>query len=193
MWHDGAPHPEDELRQGDLLENVLLPKLKRPFRVAHVPGADPQGSDPMLISGSKRQVLVVSQCCDIAEDRYVAVAPIRQTGRLNDRLRRALLADVPPDPEELAAGDAVGYVFDQFRLAPLDGVIDDDGELFKVADFGMMQTLTGEVDDLREHRSAAMTPAGRRLLRIKLSYFWSRPEASDAEELAAQGLPPGEA
>jgi hypothetical protein len=36
-----------------------------------------------------------------------------------------------------------------------------------------------------------MTAEGRRLLRIKLSYFWGRPEEGDAAELEAMGLPTG--
>ncbi|HEX5914534.1 MAG TPA: hypothetical protein VFY54_15540 [Rubrobacter sp.] len=85
-------------------------------------------------------------------------------------------------------------MFDMFLLQPLEGVVEEEtgDHKFKVVDLNQTVSYGGKRDVLRELRVARMTPAGRRLLRIKLLYFWGRPEEDDASWLTERGLPAGE-
>jgi len=186
VWEAVLPPEGDLLRQGDLLKDVLLPRLRLPLEVAHVPGTRPNDGASIPLPGYAKDFLVVSQCCEIENGKHVAVAVIRSTGRLDEPLRDALLAEQPP-----SEGEEGGYVFDQFRLESLTTVVEDDGKSFRVADLGQIMSFGGDRQELGSYRRARMSPEGRRLLRIKLSYFFGRVEAEDAQNLEGKGIPVG--
>jgi hypothetical protein len=186
MWEVDAPPPEEALRQGDLLKAVLLPKLRLPLAVVHVPGVDINKSASVQAMGSVRDFLVVSQCCQIENKVTVAVAPIQSTRPLDDVLRESLDADEPPVEEEEGH-----FAFDMLRLLPLDGVVDEGVGRYTIADLGQIISLEGEVQQLQNYRQARMSPEGRRLVRIKLMYFFGRAEEEDVAYLNARGIPVG--
>ncbi len=186
MWESELPPEDALLRQGDLLKDVLLPRLKLPVEVAHAEGTAPSDGAITTSQGYVKDFLVVSQCCEIENGRFVAVALVRSTGRLNEQLRLALLADEPPRDDEEG-----GYVFDQFRLDPLAGLVEGTSDQFTVADLGQIVSFGGERQVLQRYRGARMTPEGRRKLRIKLGFYFSRVEDEDGRYLIDHGIPVG--
>jgi len=186
VWEAELPPEAELLRQGDFLRAVLLPRLRLPLEVAHVPGTQPIDGAVVPLLGYARDYLVVSQCCEIENGDHVALALIRSTGHLDEELRAALLAEQPP-----SEGEEGGYIFDKFRLEPLAGLIEGDANSFRVADLGPIMSFQGERQRLTRYRRARMTPEGRRLLRIKLSFYFGRAEDGDAEYLQGRGIPVG--
>jgi hypothetical protein len=73
----------------------------------------------------------------------------------------------------------------------LAGLVRGDANSFRVADLGQIMSFGGERQELSRHRRARMTPEGRRLLRIKLSFFFGRVEDGDAQYLEEHGIPVG--
>lgn len=190
MWTDEEIPEDRELRQGDLISGAVLPKLSLPLRFAHVPGTDIERA-PILLDGQRQNFVVISQCCNIENSRSVALAPVRLTQPLPEGpLRAALLADEPP-PEEDVTEESL-YVFDQFRLDPVPGYLGARTDnKFWVIDLNQAASYSGDREELRRLRVRRMTPAGRRLLRIKLLYFWARPEEEDVAWLTERGVPAG--
>jgi hypothetical protein len=186
VWEAELPPEAELLRQGDLLKGIHLPRLRLPLEVAHVAGTQPGDGAVALVQSYARDFLVVSQCCEIENGNYVALSLIRSTGPLNPDVRNALLAEQPP-----REGEEGGYVFDQFRLEPLAGLVGGDANRFQVADLGEIMSFGGERHELSRHRRARMTPEGRRLLRIKLSFYFGRVEDGDAQYLEELGIPVG--
>lgn len=203
MWEANQPPPEDSLRQGDFLRRVMLPKLKLPLAAVHVPGVDLPKTSPLQAVGVARDFLVVTQCCEVENGDTVAVAPVLSTPPLNEVLRASLDSEEPPLDDAavenaLDAGGADGdgddepkYAFDLLRLQPLAGLIEEGPGRYVVADLGEIISLSGDLQPLKAQRRARMTPEARRLLRIKLMYFFGRVEEEDAEQLDALNIPPG--
>jgi len=187
MWQAAPVAEDDQLRQGDLLVDIVFPSLKLPILVTGIP---PSPDDRMIATYTIKTALVVSQCCANADD-YVALAPVRPEGNLSPQQEAALLAAEPPTVAEIEAGEANGYTMDSFRLEPVAGVIEDGPGRYQIADLGRVVSCFGACASLRSNRRARMTPEGRRLLRINLGLFWARPEEGDAERLSEAGLPPG--
>ena len=186
MWEPLLPPEGDLLRQGDLVKGVMLPRLRLPLEVAHVPGTNPEDGAVIPLKGYARDFLIVSQCCEIENGAFVSLALIRSTGPLNEALREGLQAEQPPSP-----GEEGGFVFDQFRLDPLDHLVEEPDYRYTVADLGQIISFGGQREDLNPYRQARMTPEGRRLLRIKLTYYFGRAENDDANHLEERGIPIG--
>lgn len=86
--------------------------------------------------------------------------------------------DEPPDAADTA------FAYSGMSVDPWPGATAalKEGQLL-VVQFAEVYSLGGSRSELLDGRSARMTPQGRRRLRTRLSYFWSRPEASDVELL----------
>lgn len=142
----------------------------------------------------ERTVLVVSHCC-ATSDSYLAVAPIAPKKPKDEREERALLAAEPSRPNTVRGDDHAGgeYGFDlaHFRLEPVSGVLDAADPAHQVAQLTRIISFTGGCSSLVGSRAARLDPRGRRLLRIKLSLFWGRPEMEDKAFLEANGIPVG--
>lgn len=186
MWLEEAPAPTDDLRQGDLLTGLILPQLKLPISYIRLATAEPSPGDSVLLNTPKQttEYLVVSQCCVIENNSVVALAPVENTGRLADESLAAHLNNEP-------IGGA-GYVYTAQMLPPINGHLAvSNGLSPKAANFRKIQTYSGEISILQRSRVAAMSPAGRRILRIRLGLFWGRAEAEDEKWLEQNGLPSG--
>jgi hypothetical protein len=183
MWLPSPPGEGETLRQGDLLRGLLLPKLSVPLNYARGPDDPVMPEHPVVVQQMKpSDFLVVSQCCTIEQSGVVALAPIRSTPPLKPDEKTAYHKDEPDS-------GISGYVIAHHRI---DGVADlqpKDGRL-QIADLTLIQTYQGKVADFQRARRAAMTPAGRRLLRIRLGLFWARVEQEDLKWFEAQSLPP---
>jgi len=188
MWSSELPDEADELRQGDLLHDLLLPKLQLPFNFLRAAGrSTPQAGDPIQVSSLGRDYLVVTPCCTIANTKFVALAPVRSTPPLKPDEFAAYEAEEP------SGGDESEFAYGSFHLAPLAGIVEHPPNRLRVADLPNVQSFEGDRTDFRRARVAAMSPEGRRLLRLKLSYFWGRVEAEDLAWFEENGLPAGPA
>jgi len=141
----------------------------------------------VLLQANQRDFLVVSQCCTIENHHVAALAPIRWTPPLTDEER----ATYKQADFSVIGNDK--YVFNAHMLDPIQNVMEEQGGKGKVADFTKIVTYIGDDSELRAKRVARMSPAGRRLLRMRLSGFWARVEADDLAWFKEQGLPPGPA
>jgi len=139
----------------------------------------------ILLPAKRRDFLVVSQCCTIENHRVAALAPIKWISRLTDEDRAAY-----KQADFSVIGDDK-YVFNAHILDPIQGVMEEQGGKAKVADLTKIVTYTGDDSELRARRAARMSTDGRRLLRMRLSGFWSRVEADDLAWFEEQKLPPG--
>ncbi|HUY47393.1 MAG TPA: hypothetical protein VMV92_16950 [Streptosporangiaceae bacterium] len=140
----------------------------------------------IVLPGSKAQTyLVVSQCCTIENQIVAALAPVRSTRSLNaEQLSEYEREEPSVDPD-------VRYVYNAHALVPFSGYLTrTDGRIF-VADLTSIQSYSGTISDFQESRVAMMTPAGRRLLRIRLALFWGRVEQEDELWFEERGLPSG--
>lgn len=184
MWLDDIPDPSEKLRQGDLIVGSLLPQLKLPMSYARFPGKEPSQENSILLPVFKaREYLVVSQCCTIENYNVAALAPIEATGKLPDDRIAAHKA--------LEPGSGVGYVIAAHYVPPVRDHLNYNGPGVMVANFRRIQTFSGDLQSLQDSRVAMMTPEGRRILRIRLGLFWSRPEAEDQKWFDQEGLPSG--
>jgi hypothetical protein len=188
MWLPDPPDTSETLRQGDLVQNILLPTLRLPLVFGHQAGRAPQDGDPALVPSKLRDFLVVSQCCTIENHHVVALAPIRWTARMSPEERA-----VYSEADFSLIGTEDKYVYNAHILAPIERILEEQGGRAKIADFTQIVTCTGDDSELRAGRTARMSPAGRRLLRMRLSVFWGRVEAEDLAWFKEEGLPPGPA
>lgn len=167
-----------------MLRGLILPTLKFPISYINQ-GHVKAGDTAVLPTYSKdRDYLVVSQCCDLEKRTNVALAPIKSTHSLSDSDRDALFAERPNEES--------GYTFSQFGLNLLEGIVlplAQDRQSCAALD--EVATFLGARASFQSHVVARMTPAGRRLLRVKLSLFFGRAEAEDATRLAADGIAEG--
>jgi hypothetical protein len=185
VWLADAPAPDDPLRQGDLVLDVVFPTLKLPLPFYKVQQQQQhQTTTPAVESAG----LVVSQCCDNTGNDYAAIAPvsIMRGSTLKDHQLVALLADEPTwNSDKL-----IDYDVEHFKLDDLDGFAAPDGK-YHVANLNRAASFYGNCQELVDRRRARMTVLARRLLRIKLGYLWGRVEDTDLAWLRAAGVPPG--
>jgi hypothetical protein len=182
MWEKELPEEEDELRQGDLLTDVVLPRLVAPIERYR----NPNGTGHLTtVAAPEHLGLVVSQCCQNEQGEHISVSPVISTIPLNEEQLAEWLRDEPTGVE----GE---YVYDRFCLEELAGHITHgaahlrgglEGLVLKVADLSRATPISGDRSSLRAARVARMTPFGRHLLRTKLAYHWGRAEAGDVKEL----------
>jgi hypothetical protein len=187
MWEDEIPDTNDDLRQGDLVADFHFPVLKLPFQIAHSPGQAIHFEDRMVLKQKPGYALVVTQCCSVAQNDFVALALVHPVPINNSTFRDALCADEPP--EEDSGG---GYLMDLFRLTPCGAHLTSVSPTSEqCADLGKIFTVNGDQSILRDARVGRMRTHERRLLRIKLSLFFGRAEEDDIARLHELGLPPG--
>jgi hypothetical protein len=186
MWTPDPPGPTAALRQGDLLVNLALPKLTWPLSYARPPGQDASADQTILVPSGKMQThLVVSQCCTIENKAVAALARVRTTKPLTADQIRDLERELPSDDPE------VGYAFAEHALKPTGEHLErKDGKVW-IADFASIQTYSGSIADFQASRVAAMSPEGRRALRVRLGAFWARAEAEDEQHLEERGMSVG--
>jgi len=174
-----CPDPEEELRQGDLLAHVRLPKVKLPLDILSAEGKKPGSTANALLPATVRSYLVVSQCCTIENHGAVAVAPVVSTKPLNDGEEAPYLADHPPGP----ADAPTGYVFNAHALEPVDGTLPERQRQLWIADLTQTISVDGDRAILQAARVARMTTVARLALRTRLASFWGRAVADDLREL----------
>jgi hypothetical protein len=187
MWMPNAPDSSAALRQGDLLTGLMLPRLAWPLSYARPPEAAVAGNQTVLLSATRPSAyLVVSQCCTIENQTVAALAVVRSTRSLSAaELREYELEEPSGDPD-------LNYVFNLHALMPFQGhLLRQDGRIY-VADLTSTQSYSGAISDFQKARVAAMSPAGRRLLRIRLALFWGRVEREDEQWFEENGLPAGQ-
>lgn len=188
MWEVGPVPSGDALRQGDLLLAVPFPSLPVPLASTRSTVAREEEARAVL-NIRERTVLVVSHCC-ATSDSYLAVAPVLPKKIKGEAEERALLAGEPPRADD--PGEDFGFDLAHFRLEPVEpalGVLAPS--VHHAAHLTRIISFTGGCDSLTSSRVARLDPLGRRLLRIKLSLFWGRPEQEDQEYLEAHGMPLG--
>jgi hypothetical protein len=186
MWTPDLPEPTAALRQGDLLVDLALPNLKWPLHYARPPRQDASADQTVLVPSGKLQThLVVSQCCTIENKAVAALARVRPTKPRAADEARDLEREFPSDDPE------VSYSFVEHALKPVGGHLEREGGLIWVADFTSIQTYSGSITGFQESRVAAMSPEGRRALRVRLGAFWARVEAEDEQHLAERGMSAG--
>lgn len=186
MWMD-EPLPKTEiLRQGDLISDLLLPRLAFPLPYARGQDMSPAEGQPIVLTANKSAYyLVTSQCCTIEQKSVCALARLSKVSARTSEQLDALALEEPDGNAD------VKYSFASHPLKPISGVLNESIGIAHVADFLTIQTYSGALEDLQARRVASMTPEGRRLLRIRLSLFWGRAEREDEEYLLSQGLPVG--
>jgi hypothetical protein len=112
MWREGPVDPDETLRQGDLLRDLVIPILKYPFRASHTVGGEVEHDDRIVFLLKKSaDLLIISQCCTIDHNDFIAVAIVRQYRNMPEQDVQGLLADEPLDDGP--------YLMDVFRLHPL--------------------------------------------------------------------------
>lgn len=186
MWMPDAPENSAALRQGDLLVDLALPSLKWPLAYARAPKADMAPDQPIVLpAGRMLTYLVVSQCCTIENKSVAALARVRNTRPLSDSELCDLEREVPTDDPEIA------YAYTEHALKPVGKHLHRTQDKVWVADFTSIQTYSGSIADFQSSRVAAMSPEGRRALRIRLGAFWARAEAEDKGILEQHGLSAG--
>lgn len=200
MWLPTCPEKSAPLRQGDFLYGLVLPRLTWPLSYARPPESTIQKNQMVLLPAAKPYgYLVVSQCCTIENQTVAALAEVRSTKGLSGSELRDYereepvyeLDDAAPADEDLFEDTGSGYVFNAHALAPFEGYFPRVGGRIHVADFVTIQTYSGDIRDFQEARVTAMSPAGRRLLRIRLALFWGRAEAEDEQWLIQHDVPVG--
>jgi len=186
MWAESVPQEEEELRQGDVLASLLLPQVKMPLTVARPSGADPKPNDLTMVPLMKvKHYVVTSQCCTIDNHKSspVLLAPVSMTEAPLEAADLERYANVDPSTGEV--------VFNHHLLDSLPGVLDEPGGRKRVIDLRLMLAVGGDRAELRGARVAAMTPAGRRLLRLRLMGFFGRTEPEDKAWFDENGLADG--
>jgi hypothetical protein len=189
MWMSTKPDPSEMLRQGDLLIGLALPRLIWPLAFARAPGdAETTKGQPVVLTAAKPVGhLVVSQCCTIENQSVIALAEVKSTHPLKDWELRAYEMAEPSHSDE-----DTKYVFTAHTLEPFEEfLLRQDGRVF-VADLTTIQSYSGAIENFQRYRVRTMTPGGRRLLRIRLAYFWGRVEREDEDWFIQHELPAGE-
>jgi hypothetical protein len=186
MWRPDLPDKTELLRQGDLLDGFYPPKLTLPFSYARSPEDLPRPGQPIVLSADKMgKYLVVSQCCTIEQRGVVALARVSKvSAKTTEQLDALALEEPSRDPN-------TNYSFNMHPLDPVEGYLENSIGVLHAADLTTIQTYSKQVVDLQNMRVAAMTPAGRRRLRIRLQFFWGRVEAEDESWFREKGLPAG--
>ena len=188
MWLKALPPLDTELRQGDLLAGLIVPLVSYPPKLVMVEGQTPAGGDLAVLETVCESFLVVSQCCSIASQKTVAVAPIRSTQRLSPEE----IAD-QSEADPTARPEGANYMVNAHYLEPAPPTLPDLSPKAHVADLSRIVSMRRQRGSLEARRVAAMSPQGRRLLRMRLAAFFGRPETEDLEWFIEQGLPPGPA
>jgi hypothetical protein len=124
----------------------------------------------------------------IVNQKSFALAPIRSTPQLTESQR---LTYAEADPSAITEDQK--YVVNAHYLEPIPKILEAQGDRSKIADLTQIISYTGDDTELRTGRVARMSPAGRRLLRMRLAEFWGRVEAEDLAWFEKNGLPPGPA
>ncbi len=190
MWLPECPDKTATLRQGDLLSGLMLPRLTPPFNYARPRGRDASGADTVLLVQQKHvDFLVVSQCCTIENQGAVALAPVTTTPPLTTEQTAAYLQREPGSSPD------VGYARNHHVLDPYGDKLVPVGKRLHIADLTQIQTYICKkaqetLVEMQAARLATMTPAGRRLLRIRLMTFWGQVESEDNDWFLQNGLPP---
>lgn len=176
MWSQASFDGTRDFRQGDLLQGLVLPRLKTPLTYGIIGGTAATGGETVLIGSDPRprNYVVMSQCCTIENSRVLAVAPVVSTKTLGQVELEQYRASIP---------DASGYVVGAQWLQDLPPFLVARTGALQVADFTQIQTYNGDLDSFLPSRVARMTPQAREELRIRLMRFWGRAEAGDLEEL----------
>lgn len=183
MWADSM---EEDLRQGDLLRAVTLPRLQMPLTYIKAEGEQVTAKTQSVLRQVTRNYVVISQCCTIENGAGVAVAPVRQTGPLTpDQLQAYAYAE----PGEIPADAEVSFPFSTMPLDPVVGTLDalPDNRRW-IVEFEDAVTFINSKDFFRGHRVAQMTVLARRNLRVRLTWFWGRAVAADVPDLSAAGV-----
>lgn len=201
MWLSTCPEKSAGLRQGDFLHSLVLTRLTWPLSFARQPEAEiSKGQTVLLPAVQPYGYLVVSQCCTIENQIVVALAEVKSTQRLSSYELEDYEREEPfvapeggtgQNAEETHANPSPGYVFNAHALTSFGEYLPRLNGRTYIADFTTIQTYSGSIEDFQVNRVAAMTPIGRRALRIRLSLFWGRPEAEDENFLMKQGVPVG--
>lgn len=181
MWLDEVVDPDDDLRQGDLIQGFYAPKLKLPLTMTVTGGQVPGENDfAMAKLGRQKYLLVVSQCCTLENDRVVSVAPVESSKPLSPELREVYANPKLPQDD----GD-LGYMYSAHLIESYSGEHPPplDGGRVNIANFLSIQTYSGDISELQARRVARMTVLARRDLRRKLAAFWGRAEAEDRKAL----------
>jgi len=198
MWLSTCPEKSIGLRQGDFLHGLVLTRLVWPLSFARqAEVVISKGQTVLLPAVQPYGYLVVSQCCTIENQFVAALAEVKRTQRLSpheleayEREEPSVVSERDVDEKSLPYTDS-GYVFNAHALMPYGEYLPRiDGRTY-VADLTTIQTYSGRIEDFQEARVAAMTPIGRRTLRIRLALFWGRAEAGDEEFLTQQGISVG--
>lgn len=201
MWLPTCPEKSAALRQGDFLCGLVLPRLTWPLSYARPPESTIDKNQMVLLPAAKPYgYLVVSQCCTIENQTVAALAEVRSTKPLSESELRGFEREQPVyEREDSTPADAgvledtdSGYVFNAHALAPFGDYLRRNGGRIYVADFITIQTYSGDIADFQEARVAAMSPVGRRLLRVRLALFWGRAEDEDEKWLIEHDVPVGE-
>ncbi len=184
MWQPSGEQAGD-VRQGDLLIGVVLPRLEFPLPTARAPDAPPREGDSAVVRTTIKPCIVVSQCCEIENGRTIAVAPVKSTPPLGHDETSVYEAIEP-------TAEVGGYAYDGFRLESIPGVLDPlDRNRLHVASLSEIVSIRCSPTALMELRAAEMDVEARRALRIKLGFFFGRAEREDAMALAEMGISPG--
>jgi hypothetical protein len=200
MWLPTCPEKSAALRQGDFLYGLVLPRLTWPLSYARPPESTIQKNQMVLLPAAKPYgYLVVSQCCTIENQTVAALAEVRSTKPLSESELRDYEREEPVyEPDDATPADDgsledtdSGYVFNAHALGPFEEYFPRVGGRIYIADFVTTQTYSGDIRDFQEARVAAMSPAGRRLLRIRLALFWGRAEDEDEQWLIEHDVPVG--
>lgn len=191
MWL-ANPDEEEPLSQGDLVSELYFPQLSLPQHVVPAPG-NPSVMATVLTAVPKPAAIVVTQCCQMDKpgNKHFVLAPVKLTRLRSDAERAALLAEEPRSSSQ--PGENPGYVYDILFLEQFGEVLTERSDLVWIADLTQSTAFSGDQNELKKVRVAKMTPEARRLLRIKLAYFWGRATEEDRVALAAIGLPDGSA
>lgn len=200
MWLPACPEKSAGLRQGDFLSGLMLPRLIWPLYYARPPEGPIARNQTVVLSASQPYgYLVVSQCCTIENQAVAALAEVKSSKPLSaeelDDYEREEPVYSAEDDEingEGTANPRSGYVFNAHALAPFGQYLERVGGRIYIADLTTIQTYAGNISDFQEARVAAMSPVGRRSLRIRLALFWGRAEAEDEQWLIEHGIPVGE-
>lgn len=166
MWlGDGFP-ADGGLHQGDVL--LKVPLIGRQVGEPGEQVAEPKETD----------VLVVSQCCTVQQQRVIGLAPLH-TLRL-DKQRADLLASLTP---RLPNSEGGRFSVNQFLLDPHPSLVAPPRA--KVAWLNEMHFLEvgSDPDWLLKRRILSMTPQARVWLRTKVSLHWGRPTEEDRAAL----------
>jgi hypothetical protein len=160
-----------DLRQGDVIGEILFPQLGKTFDVlgssrSLIPEAEPQ-IQQVVLPATPQLLVIVSHDCEFNEGKRnkVLVArvqgvPGNLSGEQREHLRRS------NDIATLADEDIAGV--DSFLLQPIPSVTEQE----RVVNFATITPLPmGLREELRSQKRAEMAHGERLLFRRKLAWF----------------------